>query len=51
MSAAVVGVDEVVGEHDGDAGAELVLDVDEEVDGYVVGGTRGGPWGATPVAC
>ena len=39
MSPTVVGVDEVVGEDDDDAGDELVLD--EDVD--VVGGTEGSP--------
>ena len=43
-------LDEVVKEDDGDAGDELVLDEDEEVDDDVVGGTRGSTWGATLVA-
>ena len=43
MSPAVVGVDEVAGEDDGNAGDELVLDEDEEVDDDVVGGIRGSP--------
>ena len=33
MSPATLGVDEVVGEDDGDAGDELVLDEDEDVVG------------------
>ena len=43
-------LDEVVGEDDGDADDELVLDEDEEVDGDEVGETRGNPWGAASVA-
>ena len=43
MSHAVVGVNEVAEEDDGNAGDELVLDEDEEVDDDVVGGTRGSP--------
>jgi hypothetical protein len=43
-------LDEVVGEDDGDADDELVLDEDEEVDNDEVGGTRGSPWEATSVA-
>jgi hypothetical protein len=39
MSPAVVGVDEVVGEDDGDTGDELVLDGDE----VVVGDDDGSP--------
>ena len=50
ISPAVVGVDEVVREDDDDAGDELVLDEDEEVDDHVVGGTGGSPWGDTSVA-
>lgn len=37
MLTTIVGVDEVVGEDDGDAGDEVVLEEDEDV----VGGTRG----------
>jgi hypothetical protein len=36
-------LDEVVGEDDGDADDELVLDEDEEVGGDEVGETRGSP--------
>ena len=43
-------LDEVVGEDDGDADDELVLDEDEEVDGNEVGETRGNMWGAASVA-
>src|SRR4051812_49405265 len=43
-------LDEVVEEDDGDAGDELVLDEDEEVDEDEVGETRGSSWGATSVA-
>ena len=45
MSHTVVGVDKVAGEDDDDAGDELVLDEDEEVDDDVVGETRASPWG------